>query len=199
MQVMVSYPVFNLPFFWWLMILTKFPSAYLSSFYPLMRFLFNTSPIFKLCYLFSYCWVREFFVYSGYKSFIGYVVLKYILLVHILILHSHDSIFGRTKCIKSDEVQKKKNNTDLLCYSSTGERSEMGLPGLTEGVERATFLSGDSGRSSIFSPFPTFRGFPHSLWPLPPSSEPAVAVASFLNSFPLPHRRTSVIPLGPPE
>lgn len=58
---------------------------------------------------------------------------------------------------------KKKNNTDLLCYSSTGERSEMGLPGLTEGVERATFLSGDSGRSSIFSPFPTFRGFPHSL------------------------------------
>jgi len=59
-------------------------------------------PIFKLRCLFSYCWILEFLKDSGYKSFVGYVVCEYLLLICSFSFHSFNSIFSRVKVLNTD-------------------------------------------------------------------------------------------------
>lgn len=56
-----------------------------------------------------------------------------------------------------------KNNTDLLSYSSRGQKSEIISLGSDQGVGRPAFLAGSSRGVSIYLPFPAFRRFWHFL------------------------------------
>lgn len=88
---------------WWLMMLSIFLCTYWPFVNCLWRSIYaNPLPVLKTGLSF-YCWVGKFFAYSRYKSFIRYVICKYILLW--VLFHFLDGILWSVKFLSYNEVQ----------------------------------------------------------------------------------------------
>ena len=76
------------------LIMCLFSIFFLRSFFSYLPFIFNLGYLFTLIY--------ELLIYSGYKSFIRYVLYKYFLPVYGLLFHFLINVFQRAEDFNSD-------------------------------------------------------------------------------------------------
>lgn len=102
---MVFHYSFNLHFYdaWWCWIIFMCLLLIHTHIYSLIQYLFKSSVHFLSCFLIVEFWV--FFTYSGYRSFVEYVICKYFSPACSLSLHCLKVVICRANAFHFDEVQ----------------------------------------------------------------------------------------------